>query len=74
MRAIKSLQFEANWMQTSGILSHCLVSGCKLKNYGFIYKYMWTIKVIVDKEFQYLLDLLPSGYSPHGFIQKLRAL
>jgi hypothetical protein len=31
---------------------------------------MWALKIIVQEEFQYLLDLLPSAYESHGFIHE----
>jgi hypothetical protein len=31
---------------------------------------MWALKIIVQEEFQHLLDLLPSAYEPHGFIHE----
>jgi hypothetical protein len=41
---------------------------CKCNDHGPICKYMWALKIIIEEEFQYLLDLLPSAYEPHGFI------
>jgi hypothetical protein len=32
---------------------------------------MWALKIIVEKEFQHLLNLLPSAYEPHGFIHEI---
>ena len=32
---------------------------------------MWALKMIVDEEFPYLLDLLPSVYEPNGFMHPL---
>jgi hypothetical protein len=32
---------------------------------------MWVLKIIVEEEFQHLLDLLPSAYEPHGFIHEV---
>jgi hypothetical protein len=31
---------------------------------------MWALKIIIEEEFQYLLDLLPSAYESHGFIHE----
>jgi hypothetical protein len=43
---------------------------CECNDHGPICKHMWALKIIVQEEFQHLLDLLPSAYEPHGFIHE----
>jgi hypothetical protein len=31
---------------------------------------MWVLKIIIEEELQYLLDLLPNTYEPHGCIHE----
>jgi hypothetical protein len=45
--------------------------GCECNDHGPICKHMWALKIIVEKEFQHLLNLLPSAYEPHGFIHEI---
>ena len=40
---------------------------CKCDDYDSICKHMWALKMIVNEEFSYLLNLLPSVYEPNGF-------
>ena len=46
---------------------------CKCDDYGPICKYTWALKMIVDEEFSYLLDLLPKVYEANGFMHQLDA-
>ena len=44
---------------------------CKCDDYSPISKHMWALKTIVNEEFSYLLNLLPSIYESNDFMHSL---